>query len=114
MSKNTALLLLICLAGGVFQNRDRIERWLHPAPPRQSGSESVVLYAATWCGYCTKTREYFVRNHIAFEELDVENSTEGRQGYEQLGGGGIPIVVVDNRTVIRGYRPEAIADALRQ
>jgi glutaredoxin len=106
--------LLFCAAVGLYQNWDAIGRWLNPPPPRPAGAEagSVVLYATSWCGYCAKTREFFAQNHIAYQELNVENSAEGRSGYMRLGGGGVPIVVVNGDTVIRGYAPNAIVEAL--
>jgi glutaredoxin len=106
------LLFLLFAAVGFQQNWTRIDHWLHPPPPRLPGSAKVVLYATTWCGYCAKTRKFFAENQIAYQELDVENSDLGRRGYEALGGGGVPIVVVGDATVIRGYDPDAIGEAL--
>lgn len=77
-----------------------------------SGQERVVLYATDWCGYCAKTRRFFAENHIPYQELDVERSETGRKEYAQLGGGSVPIIVVNGSKVIRGYDPEAILEAL--
>ena len=110
MSKSL-LLLLLCIGVGLYQNHGRLARWLHPPPPRIAGAEHVVLYATTWCGYCAKTRRFFTENQIAYQELDVEHSDEGRSEYEKLGGGGVPVIVV-NDNVIRGYDPDAIIEAL--
>ena len=109
MSRGLVIVLAVCLLGGLFQNRGRIERWLNPPPPR---SERVVLYATEWCGYCAKTRVFFADKGIDYEEFDVERSAEGRSGYERLGRGGVPIVVINDEAVIRGYRPDAILAAL--
>jgi glutaredoxin len=111
MSART-FLLLIALAGGLLQNRATIKHWLFPPPPRPAGSETVVLYSTTWCGYCAKTREYFRDNGIVYEDRDVETTTIGKTEYEKLGGGGVPIVVVNDAAVIRGFQPDAIDDAL--
>jgi len=110
----TMRLLLICVAAGLYQNWSGIEQWLDAPPPlpRPAGAEQVVLYATNWCGYCAKTRKFFAENHIAYQELNVEDSGEGRIGYLRLGGGGVPIVVVNDATVIRGYAPHAINQAL--
>jgi glutaredoxin len=115
MSKNVILLLLLCVLGGLIHNQNRMARWWHrpPAVAQKPGETRVVLYATTWCGYCAKAREFFAEQRIPYRELDVERSDEGRAGYASLGGGGIPIIVVDGRTVIRGYGPDAILDALR-
>ncbi len=111
MSK-TLLLLLFCLAAGLYQNRASLDLWLHPPKPRPPGEERVVLFATSWCGYCAKTRQFFAANHIDYLELDVEKSEQGQRGYAKLGGNGVPIVVIDDITVIRGYDPAGINEAL--
>lgn len=59
-----------------------------------------------------KTREYFAENNIDYIDLDVEKSEEGRVQYKRMGGNGVPIVVVNNETVIHGYAPDEINAAL--
>lgn len=114
MSRSRLLpLLVFCLAVGLQQNWGGVGRWLRPPPPRPpAAAEKVVLYATAWCGYCAKTRRFFAENQVAYQELDVENSEAGRGGYEKLGGGGVPIVVVNDSQVVRGYDPELFYEAL--
>jgi glutaredoxin len=111
MSK-PAWLLLLCVAVGLQQNWRKIDHWLYPPTPRPPGTEKVELYATSWCGYCAKTREFFAKNHIRYQEWNVEDGAEGQRGYEKLGGGGVPIIVVNDDTVIRGYDPDGINEAL--
>jgi mycoredoxin len=107
------LLLVGCLVIAFYQNWYYIDNFLNPPPPMAAaGAENVLLYATQWCGYCAKTRRFFAKNHIAYTELDVENSEQGRIGYQKLGAGGVPIIVIKESTVIRGYDPEAINVAL--
>lgn len=107
------LLLIGCLAIGLYQNWYVIENFFYPPPPPSStGAENVVLYSTQWCGYCAKTRKFFAKNHIAYKELDVETSAQGRADYQRLGANGVPIIVVNGSTVIRGYDPESINEAL--
>lgn len=105
-------LVLIALLGGLIQNHDKINHWLNPPPPRVTGQNDVVLYSTTWCGYCAKTRQYFAENNISYIDLDVETSEQGRTEYQRMGGNGVPIVVVNNDTVIHGYAPDEINAAL--
>ena len=109
MPRGLLILLVLCVLGGVYQNWSGIQRWWSPPVP---GSERVVLYATEWCGYCAKTRELFAKHGVDYVELDVERSEEGRRGHAGLGGGGVPVVVINDQTVIRGYRPDAILRAL--
>ena len=60
-----------------------------PQPP-----QSVVMYATVWCPYCAKARAYFARRGIAYVEIDIEKSREGRAEYDRLGARGIPVILV--------------------
>ncbi len=116
MSK-TKLLLIGCLVIGLYENWEQIDNLIFPPPVATpsaavSGTVHVVLYATQWCGYCAKARKYFAKNQIRYQELDVETSEQGRIAYQKMGGGGVPIIVVNGSTVIRGFDPEAIEEAL--
>lgn len=71
----------------------------------------VTLYATNWCGYCARTRAFLKKNNIPFTEYDVEASSEAMRQMTAMGGYGVPVIVVGN-TVIRGYQPGLLADAL--
>ena len=64
---------------------------------RQSRSEQVVMYSASWCGYCRKARDYFTSHGIAFNEYDIETSDKGQRDYERLGAHGVPVILVGDR-----------------
>jgi len=104
--------LFIALMGGALQHLEDIRAALNPLPPLAPGSYKVVLYSTTWCGYCAKTRTYFADNHIEYVDVDVEKTEAGKAAYQQLGANGVPIVVVNEDKIIRGYAPAEIAGAL--
>lgn len=62
----------------------------------------LVMYSASWCGYCKKARRYFNANGIAFKELDIERDQRANRAYKKLGISGIPVIVQDGRTM-RGF-----------
>ncbi len=57
----------------------------------------VVMYATTWCAYCKKAKKYVVRKGIPFAEYDVENDSEARKQYNQMGAKGVPVILVGNK-----------------
>jgi mycoredoxin len=73
--------------------------------------DAVVLYATNWCGYCQRMREFFAENKIDYIEHDVEASEESYSEFKELGGKGVPLVLVNGR-VVRGYAPKAVAQLL--
>lgn len=73
----------------------------------------VVVYGTDWCGYCKKTREYLVQNHIKFSDLDIEKSPAAKQAHAQLGGGGVPLILVGNRR-IQGFNASELDAAIKK
>ncbi|MCU6433114.1 NrdH-redoxin [Undibacterium sp. Jales W-56] len=71
----------------------------------------VILYGTTWCGYCAAAREFFKANDIAYTDLDTEKTTEGYEGHKKLGGGGVPLIVIDGE-VMHGYSEAGLRQAL--
>lgn len=68
--------------------------------PEQTAAEpqtkkKVVMYSASWCGYCKQARLFFNTNAIPFREYDVETSSKGKRDYEKMHGNGVPIILVD-------------------
>ena len=57
-------------------------------------------------------RRYFADNNIEYQDFDVEHSDIGKAAYQKLGADGVPIIVVNDDAVIRGYAPEQIESAL--
>lgn len=62
------------------------------------GPRQVIMYSTVWCGFCKKAKAYFKQKSIAFSERDIEKSTQAKKEYQQLGGGGIPLILVGNKT----------------
>lgn len=71
----------------------------------------VMLYSTQWCGYCEKTRSFLKKNNIDYKEYDIEASEQGFRQYDALNGNGVPLMVV-NKTIIRGYNPQAVMLAM--
>jgi len=74
-----------------------------------SHNGKVILYATSWCGYCKKTRELLQANNIDYFEYDIENSEEGNNQYRELGGRGVPLLLI-NGQVINRYDPAKILE----
>jgi mycoredoxin len=76
-------------------------------------STKVVLYGTAWCDYCAQARAYFIANHIAFVDLDIERSEQARRQHEQLGGGAVPLLLVGDRKM-SGFNPATVQAAVRK
>lgn len=59
--------------------------------------KNVIMYSASWCGYCAKARKYFSENNIAFTEYDIEKNRKAREEYDALGAKGVPVILVGRK-----------------
>ena len=103
-------LIYISIAILLFQKWGAINNFINP--PDYS-SDQVILYATAWCGYCKKTRELLAENNIPYYEYDIEKSKEGKEQHKQLGGTGIPLLLINGK-VIKGYNPKKIITLLNE
>ena len=71
---------------------------------------AVVLYSASWCGYCKAAKAYLGARGIAYREIDVDTES-GQAAFAQAGGGsGVPLLVAGGQRV-QGFS-QAAYDAL--
>ena len=97
------------VAFGVVAAIGSLRLWepeLRPVPGRE-----VVFLSAAWCGICTEARGFLRGGGVVFEEYDVERTERGRALYQELGGGGVPILLVDG-VLLRGLDRRQWADVL--
>ena len=71
--------------------------------------DKVVMYSASWCGYCRKARRYFEAHQVPFEEYDVETSEKGQRDYAALGARGVPVILVGDKR-LNGFTEAAFTN----
>jgi glutaredoxin len=88
-----------------------------PATPPPEGS--VIVYSATWCGFCKKTKAWLKEHNVPYIERDVEK-TPGAQAEldqklkaAQVPGGGIPVVDWGG-TLVMGFDQAALTRLLAE
>ncbi|MFT5085556.1 MAG: mycoredoxin [Lentisphaeria bacterium] len=103
-------LIVIFLALLIYQKWGVIDNYINPPPDyAESHGGKVILYATQWCGYCKKARSLLNDNNIPFYEYDIEKSQEGAKQHKNLGGKGIPLLLI-NGEVIKGYNPSRMLE----
>jgi glutaredoxin len=69
-----------------------------PAPgstkPSSSARAAVKMFTASWCGYCKKAKAHLNARGVPFQEIDVESSDSARRQFSELGGRGVPVILV--------------------
>ena len=65
----------------------------------------VVLYMATWCGYCKAAKAYLGNKGVAYRELDIDTPA-GKAAFAQLGVRGVPVLLVNGQR-LSGYSQQS-------
>jgi len=78
-------------------------RKTHPAGVPVASAKGVTLYSAVWCGYCKQAKAWLGSHGVAYTNVDID-APGGTAALAQAsgGGGGVPVLVVDGRT-LNGY-----------
>ncbi len=86
-----------------------------------TGSNSkhkVFVYALSTCVWCKMTKQYLKDNNIDFDYVDVDLCTEDdknkiRQDIQKRGGAlSYPTTIIDDKTVVTGFRKDLLKEAL--
>jgi glutaredoxin len=78
----------------------------------------VFLYTLSTCGWCKRTKEYLKEKEIAYEYLDLDkvNKEEQKEVVMLLKEKNIPlafpVIMINDNTIITGYREKDISEAL--
>ena len=72
----------------------------------------VTIYTTPACVYCKMTKEFFAKNNVQYEELNVATDMKAREDMleksQQLG---VPVIDVDG-TIIIGFDKKNLETAL--
>ena len=85
-------------AGAETAMRELYQRELAQLP----GKKGITIFTAAWCGYCDKPKERLDASSVPYTEYDIEKSPQGKLYGDASEFNGVPIIVVDGKTVL-GY-----------
>ena len=84
----------------------------------KNNKHKVFLYALSTCVWCKLTKQYLIDNNIEYEYVDVdlfaeEDKQKIRDEITSKGGMlSYPTTVVDDKTLITGFRKDKLKEAL--
>jgi glutaredoxin len=73
----------------------------------------VVMYTTTDCPYCAQAKSWLKRYGFEFSECDTEARRDCARELEELGGVGVPYVVVRGHHMKDGFDSDEFVAALR-
>ncbi len=86
--------------------------------PGKKNDHKVTLYALSTCVWCKLTKQFLRDNDIEFEYVDVDLlDDEGkRKAHETVSSKGgmlsYPTTIIDEKTVVTGFRKDQLKEAL--
>jgi glutaredoxin len=86
--------------------------------PGTNQKNKVFLYALSTCAWCRMTKQFLKDNDIEFEYVDVDQCSDldlEKIKNDILSKGGhlsYPIIIVNDKTLINGFRKDKIKETL--
>jgi glutaredoxin len=86
--------------------------------PGKNNKHKVLMYALSTCAWCKKTKQFLKDNKVEFEYVDVDlcdraDRKKVHDDIESRGGDlSYPTLIVDDKTLINGFREDKIRKAL--
>jgi glutaredoxin-like protein NrdH len=84
----------------------------------KKNNHKVTLYALSTCVWCKMTKQYLNDNGVEYQWVDVDLLDENdktRVHTDIISKGGVlsyPTIIVDEKTVITGFRKDLLKEAL--
>jgi glutaredoxin len=84
----------------------------------KNSNHKVLIYAISTCAWCKMTKKFLSDNNVEYEYVDVdltddEDHEKIREDITSRGGEpSYPTIIVDDKTVITGFRKDKIKEAL--
>lgn len=84
----------------------------------KNNKHKVMVYAISTCAWCKMTKEFLKDSSIEYEYVDVDLASDA--DHEKItkditnrgGSPSYPTLIVDDKTVITGFRKDKIKEAL--
>ena len=86
--------------------------------PGAKKGHKVLMYAISTCAWCKMTKKHLKDNEVEYEYIDVDLCSDKdrqtiRRDIEKRGGQpNYPIIIVDDKIMINGFRKDKINEAL--
>jgi glutaredoxin-like protein NrdH len=81
-------------------------------------THKVLVYALSTCAWCKMTKKYLKDNDVEYEYVDVDQTSDEdhekiREDMVRKGGEpSYPTIIIDDKTLITGFRKDKLKEAL--
>jgi len=95
------------------------EKMKYVKVPGKNKKRKVLMYAISTCAWCKLTKQFLRDSNIEYEYVDVDLCSEKdreriRRDIQKRGGDlSYPTIIIDDKTLITGFRKDKIREALK-
>lgn len=76
----------------------------------------VTIYTTPTCQYCKMTKQFFLDNHVEYNEIDVSTDLKAADAMiKKSGQMGVPVIIVQKdgaEEIVVGFQKEKLASLL--
>ncbi|HIF94152.1 MAG: glutaredoxin family protein [Myxococcales bacterium] len=84
-----------------------------PTPTgRRTQRQDVILYYASWCGYCKQAKAHLDREGVDYDLRNVDNAEIKNELKQKTGRTGIPVLDFSGE-ILRGYSADQYSQVIR-
>lgn len=74
-------------------------------------AKEIIMYTTASCPACVAAKSYMARKGIRYEERDVERSSAALAEFQNLGGRGVPLILVGNEKMV-GFSAQKLEEMI--
>ena len=78
-----------------------------------AANPAVIMYTTSWCSICKHAKTYMAQKKVPYVEKDIETSTAARREFLELGGDGVPLILLDDK-LLAGFSRRRFDEFYRQ
>jgi glutaredoxin 3 len=72
----------------------------------------IKVYSTPTCPWCAKTRDFFKKSHVKFQDIDVSRDAKAaNEMVKKSGQMGVPVIDINGKIII-GFDEEKIKKAI--
>jgi glutaredoxin-like YruB-family protein len=76
-------------------------------------NHKVIIYSTPSCPYCVYAKDFFKKNSVPFEDIDVSRDrSKAQEMVTKSGQMGVPVIDIDGNILV-GFQPEAFEQLLK-
>ena len=72
----------------------------------------VAIYTSPTCAWCKKTKEFFQKHNVKYQELSIIEEKYAQESQEKSGQIGVPVIEIDGKIIV-GFDEPALKKALK-